>query len=128
LFLSGIISGYVDNLVRFRNIPGRVRAHPALKLLFKPERRNKIATYIDENLGGFAGNIALGFFLGFAPLIGKSLGIPFDIRHITISTANFAFGLQGLNDSVPLAELLVVIIGVLGIGFLNFLVSFGLAF
>ncbi len=128
LFLSGIISGYVDNMVRFRNVPGRIRAHPALKMLFKPERRNRIAAYIDENLGGFAGNIALGFFLGFAPLIGKSLGIPFDIRHITISTANFAFGLQGLNNNLPVMELLVVIIGVLGIGFLNFLVSFGLAF
>ncbi len=128
LFVSGIISGYVDNLVRFRNIPGRVRAHPLLKIMFKPERRNQIAAYIDGNLGGFAGNIALGFFLGFAPLIGKSLGLPFDIRHITISTANFAFGIQGLNNNIHWIELSFVIIGVLGIGFLNFLVSFGLAF
>lgn len=128
LFLSAIITGYVDNSVRFRHIPGRIREHPALKRLFKGEKRNKIAAYIDENLGGFAGNAALGFFLGFAPLIGVSLGIPFDIRHITISTANFAFGLCGLDNAVSRYELIVVIIGVLGIGFFNFLVSFGLAF
>jgi len=128
LFLSGIITGYVDNMVRFRNIPGRVRAHPALKWVLSPERRNRLASYIDANLGGFSGNIALGFFLGFAPLIGISLGLPFDIRHITISTANFAFGLQGLGNRIPWQELATVIIGVLGIGFFNFLVSFGLAF
>jgi len=128
LFLSGIISGYVDNMVRFRNIPARVRVHPVLKWLLGNNRRNRIAAYIDENLGGFAGNIALGFFLGFAPLVGISLGIPFDIRHITISTASFAFGLQGLNGHIPLGELAVVTIGVLGIGFLNFFSSFGLAF
>lgn len=128
LFLSALITGYVDNSVRFRNIPGRVREHPLLKKVISGKRRDKIATYIDGNLGGFAGNLSLGFFLGFAPLIGHSLGLPFDIRHITISTANFGFGLCGLENKVPPAELIAVIIGVLGIGFFNFLVSFGLAF
>ena len=128
LFLSALITGYVDNSVRFRNIPARVREHPLLRKFVKGTRRDKIAVYIDKNLGGFAGNLALGFFLGFAPLIGRSLGIPFDIRHITISTANFAFGLCGLDNKVPPIELVTVIIGVLGIGAFNFLVSFGLAF
>lgn len=128
LFFSALISGYVDNSVRFRDIPARVREHPLLKKIASGKRRDKIAIYIDKNLGGFAGNFSLGFFLGFAPLIGHSLGLPFDIRHITISTANFAFGLCGLNNKVPLPELITVIIGVLGIGFFNFLVSFGLAF
>lgn len=128
LFISALISGYVDNNVRFRNIPGRVREHPLLKKVMAGKRRDRLATYIDENLGGFAGNLSLGFFLGFAPLIGHSMGIPFDIRHITISTANFAFGVCGLDNRVPMIELLTVVIGVLGIGFFNFLVSFGLAF
>lgn len=128
LFISALITGYVDNSVRFRNIPGRVREHPLLRKIMSGKKRDRFAAYIDENLGGFAGNLSLGFFLGFAPIIGISLGIPFDIRHITISTANFAFGLCGLNNNIPTSELVLVIIGVLGIGLFNFLVSFGLAF
>src|SRR5690606_4638992 len=31
LFLSGIISGYVDNKVIYGNIPARIKAHPFLK-------------------------------------------------------------------------------------------------
>lgn len=128
LFVSGIVTGYVDNKVRFSNIAGRVREHPFLVRFMKGERRNRLAQYIDHNLGGWAGNIFLGFCLGFAPVVGKIFGIPFDIRHITISTAQFGFALQGLNNQVPLRELVIVIIGVLGIGFCNFMVSFGLAF
>ena len=41
------------------------------------------------------GNIALGFFFGMAGFIGKTFGIPFDIRHITISAANTAIGFFG---------------------------------
>lgn len=128
LFISGIISGYVDNKVRFSNVAGRIREHPMLRNAMSGRRRDALARYIDHNLGGFAGNICLGFFLAFAPLIGKTFGIPFDIRHITISTANFGFGLYGLNNDVPLPELIAVIVGVLGIGFFNFASSFSLAF
>lgn len=128
LFLSGIITGYVDNKVRFGNIAARIREHPLLRRTMKGERRNRVAEYIDQNLGGLTGNVFLGFALGFAPLIGHIFGLPFDIRHITISTAQFAFGLYGLDNQVPVAELVTVILGVLGIGFCNFLVSFGLAF
>ncbi|XZF15857.1 site-specific recombinase [Chitinophagaceae bacterium MMS25-I14] len=127
LFISGIVTGYVDNKVRFSNIAGRIREHPLLYRV-KGQKRDKIARYVDHNLGGWAGNIFLGFCLGFAPVFGKIFGVPFDIRHITISTAQFAFGLQGLDNHVPLHELILVITGVLGIGFCNFTVSFGLAF
>jgi len=128
LFLSGLVMGYVDNKVRFANIAARVREQPLLTRILSGPSRNKLASYIDHNLGGWAGNIFLGFALGFAPVIGKVFGIPFDIRHITISTAQFAIGLYGLDNNVPLRELMTVIIGVLGIGFCNFMVSFGLAF
>ncbi|WP_165836265.1 site-specific recombinase [Taibaiella soli] len=128
LFLSGLVMGYVDNKVRFSNIAARVREQPLLTRVLSGPTRNKLASYIDHNLGGWAGNIFLGFALGFAPVIGKIFGIPFDIRHITISTAQFAMGLYGLDNQLPLRELITVIIGVLGIGFCNFMTSFGLAF
>jgi hypothetical protein len=38
---------------------------------------------MDTNAGALAGSISLGFFLGCAGPLGKLMGIPFDIRHIT---------------------------------------------
>jgi site-specific recombinase len=56
------------------------------------------------------------------------MGLPFDIRHITISAGNTGIGFHCLNHQVPLSYLITVIAGVLAIGFLNFFVSFSLAF
>jgi len=63
-----------------------------------------------------------------AGFIGKTFGIPFDIRHITISAANTAIGYFGLDHNISTKELWYTLFGVMGIGFLNFAVSFGLAF
>lgn len=128
LFLSGIISGYFDNMAVYGNIPDRLRQHPRLKNTFSPRTLDRIADYTGKHLGGIMGNLCLGFFLGMAGFVGATFGIPFDIRHITISTANFAIGLQGLGFQAPVGELIWVTAGVILIGFLNFLVSFSLAF
>jgi site-specific recombinase len=57
------------------------------------------------------------------------IGIPFDIRHITISAGNTAIAVYGLGlDNIPPYFLAAVLGGVLCIGFLNFLTSFSLAF
>ncbi len=128
LYLSGIISGYFDNLVVYGNIPQRLREHQGLKRTFKQKTINKIANYTEKHLGGLMGNLSLGFFLGMAGFVGYIFGISFDIRHITISTGNFAIGLQGLAFDLPCADIIWTTFGVLMIGFFNFLVSFLLAF
>ena len=128
LYLSGIISGYFDNKAIYGNIPERLREHPGLKRTFSKRTINRIANYTGKHLGGMMGNLCLGFFLGMAGFIGYIFGISFDIRHITISTANFAIGLQGLGFAVSLWDIIWVTTGVVLIGFLNFFVSFALAF
>ncbi|MDR1056682.1 MAG: site-specific recombinase [Prevotellaceae bacterium] len=128
LYLSGIISGYFDNLAVYGNIPQRLREHPGLKRTLPQRYIDKIANYASKHLGGLMGNLSLGFFLGMAGFIGYIFGINFDIRHITVSTGNFAIGLQGLGFNVTTADLIWTTVGVLLIGFFNFLVSFALAF
>lgn len=129
LFVSGIIAGYVQNKIQYGQIKERLVKHPALRLSVSPTRLEKIAGYIEKNAGSIIGSIALGFFLGFAGIIGKLFGIPFDIRHITIAAGNAAIGVYGLGlQHIDPWYLLTVFGGVLGIGFFNFLVSFSLAF
>ena len=128
LFASGLIAGYVENYVVYGKIGDRLRSLSSFKNTFSEKRRYKIIHYIENNLGALTGNIALGFFLGMAGFIGHSFGIYFDIRHITISAANTAIGLFGMNNIISAGELWYTLTGVFLIGFLNFAVSFSLAF
>jgi site-specific recombinase len=128
LFASGLIAGYVENYVVYGKVGDRLRSLSSFKNTFSEKRRYKIIHYIENNLGALTGNIALGFFLGMASFWGKTFGLPFDIRHITISAANTAIGFFGLDHMISAKELWYTILGVGLIGFLNFLVSFILAF
>jgi site-specific recombinase len=128
LFLSGIIAGYVENHVIYGKIPERLSTHPVLSYTMSPKRLNRLVNFVRRGAGGLAGSIALGFFLGIAGPLGKVMGLPFDIRHITISAGNAAIGYYGLDHNVPLLYSLIIFAGVIMIGFLNFLVSFALAF
>ena len=129
LFLSGIIAGYVQNKILYGRIGERLRDHPWWRSGASPEKRLRRATLIEKNAGAMAGNISLGFMLGMSSIVNKLIGIPFDIRHITISAGNVSVALYGLGiRNVPVRYLAAIFCGVLGIGLLNFLISFSLAF
>jgi site-specific recombinase len=128
LFLSSIISGYYDNKVIYDFIPKRIRKHPYLKKMLPESLLFKLADYLEHNLGSIIGNFLLGFFLGTATFIGEILGWYYDIRHITISSGYFSIGVYQNFLQLQWLEILTVFIGVLGVGFINFLVSFSLAF
>jgi len=129
LFLSGIIAGYVQNKIRYSHVSQRLQIHPLLRLSMSAERLRRLGDYVEKHAGPIAGSIALGFFLGMSGIVLHVFGIPFDIRHITISAGNVSLAAYGLGwEHIRPWYLVTVILGVLGIGFLNFLVSFSLAF
>ena len=129
LFLSGIIAGYTQNKIQYARIGERLQMHPLLRISFSHQQLVKLSNFIEKNAGSIMGNISLGFFLGMAATLGKIFGIPFDIRHITIAAGNCGIAVYDLGiQNIPPLYLLTVFLGVLGIGFLNFMVSFSLAF
>jgi site-specific recombinase len=129
LFLSGIIAGYVQNKIQYSQVSRRLQTHPVLRLSMRPERLRRLSDYVEKHAGSLIGNISLGFMLGMAGFIGEIFGSRFDIRHITISAGNVSLAVYGLGfANVRTWYLVTVLLGVLGIGFLNFLVSFSLAF
>ena len=129
LFLSGIIAGYVQNKILYGRIGERLKNHPWWRTSATPEKRLRRINFIEKNAGAVIGNISLGFMLGMSTIVQKIVGIPFDIRHITISAGNVSIALYGLGiKNVPITYLITIFMGVLAIGLLNFLASFSLAF
>ncbi|MGZ3686671.1 MAG: hypothetical protein ACXVBW_00130 [Bdellovibrionota bacterium] len=74
-------------------------------------------------------NISLGTFLALVPYLGTRLGMPLDVRHFTLSGGAVALSVASLGFGDALANgMLPALLGVFGIGILNFGVSFALSF
>lgn len=127
LSLSGIVIGYFDNKVIYSEIAQRIIKHPKLIHKYTLEQRQKLASFVKKNSGGILGNIFLGFCLGMAGNIGKFIGIPFDIRHVTISSGNFAIAL-GSDNIYRLDLIITVFMGIVYIGLINIVSSFLITF
>lgn len=126
LFLSGLIAGYFDNMAVYRKVGPRLKMHMSLRLLLGQERLDKLADYIERNLGALAGNFLFGIMLGSMGTLGFILGLPLDIRHIAFASANFIQGLININGTPDLGLIIVSFLGVLLIGLTNLFVSFTL--
>lgn len=128
LFLSGLISGYYDNLAAYNKIGERLRHHPFFIRILPKSWLEKGSVFIENNLGAIMGNFIFGCFLGSTATIGYMLGLPLDIRHIAFASANFVHGLYFLSPENLTWQLITIsFIGVLLIGFVNLMVSFSLA-
>lgn len=129
LFLSGLISGYFDNLAVYRKVPARIAQMPRLVRLLGEARTRRLSRYVEHNLGGLAGNIAFGFMLGLTGVIGFNLGLPLDIRHVTFAAANFGIAADTLAGSpwFTWQAIGICALGIALIGAANLTVSFTLA-
>ena len=127
LFLSGLIAGYHDNMAVYNKIPQRLRAVKWLQKLLGIARLDRVANYIENNLGALAGNFYFGCLLGGMSAIGILLGLPIDIRHIAFSSAFVGFSAVGLDFMLTWQAVAYVALGLALIALVNLAVSFSLA-
>ncbi len=127
LFLAGIISGYYDNAVVYRKLPDRIYHHPLLRRITPKRLRRGFSNYIGNNLGSLTGNFFLGIMLGSIGTLGYIFGLPIDIRHITFASGNFGLAVAAIGPYISWQTVGITVLGILLIGFMNFIVSFSLA-
>jgi site-specific recombinase len=127
LFLAGLLSGFFDNKAAYDRIPERIAHLGWLRRLISPQRADRFASYIGRNLGSLAGNFFLGIMLASLAPLGNFLGLPLDVRHVTLSSANFAIALTSLNFHIGWLLLFETLAGIALVGFTNLSVSFALA-
>jgi site-specific recombinase len=127
LMLSGLISGYYENMWVYNNIHKRTSKNATLIKVFGEKKVIDFANYMEKNIGGISGNVFLGIFLGSTAAIGSAFGIPADIRHVTFASGNFGLGYVGHNNIITNSMLVNSLLGIVVIGLVNVLVSFGLS-
>lgn len=129
LFLSSLCAGWFHNWMIYRRLPTALAYNRTLVFAFGAERARKFSLFIKKNTAGFAANISLGFLLGMTPLFAHFMGLPLDVRHVTLSSGSLTFAAMILGESVfSQADFWWAIVGISSMAILNIGVSFGLAF
>lgn len=96
LWASSMIGGWVDNWSAWNRLPQGIADHP-LGSRWGRSRMQAIAASWRANLAAWATSISLGLMLGFTPAIGEVLGIPLDVRHVTLNTGILSLACAGLE-------------------------------
>jgi len=128
LWLSSLAAGWADNWFAYRRIGASMRASRRMHAVFGGKLRERWASFWERNISGLAGNISLGFMLGLLPAFAWFLGLPLDVRHVTLSTGSLAAAVSTLGMGVlGSLEFWLAVLGIAGIGVINLGVSFTLA-
>lgn len=127
LFVSGLLSGYLDNRAAYMQLSPRIAQLHWLQRLLGQKGAQRVGSYLSEHAGGLGGNIFFGLMLGLTPVLGAWFGLTLDIRHIAFSSANVGYAMVALDFAVFIPLLISAVSGVLLIGLVNLSVSFALA-
>lgn len=128
LWLSSLISGWGDNWFALNNLRTTLARSPSLTMIFGKAGARRIAIFFEKNMSALVGNISLGIMLGMVPEVLKFIGLPLDVRHVTLSSGTLAGALPVLGlDYLKSWEFIRAVLGLMSIGAMNLIVSFGLA-
>jgi site-specific recombinase len=127
LWLAALIGGWCENFAVFHRLTEAVSQHP-FGLRIGHNRMTRVAAWIELNLAGWSTSIALGYLLGFVPVIARFFGIPFDVRHVTLSTGTLALAAARFGTSSFGKDWFYYAMAGIGVTFvLNLGVSFSIA-
>src|SRR5262249_54970516 len=126
LWMAAMVGGWMDNWAVYHRLPQAIADHRLGDRLGR-ERMAKAAGIVSRNMAGWATNISLGFLLGPAPGFGRFLGLPIDVRHVTLSSGMLAFAGSGLRGWFTTGWFFWALAGIATMFVLNLGVSFFLS-
>jgi len=127
LWLAGLIGGWFENFAVYHRIPAAIAEHP-LRHTIGVAGMQKIADWVDRNIGPWSTSISLGYLLAFTPVFAEFFGLPLDVRHVTLNTGMFAFAAARFGPAAFGQEwLYAAMVGVAMMFVLNLGVSFAIA-
>lgn len=128
LFASSILAGWAENAFVLHRLDSALRFNPHIQAWLGEARAARWAAWWRENISGLAANISLGMMLGIVPVVAHFVGLPLDVRHVTLSTGQVAAAIGTLGWPVLHEPQLWWCVAALPLtGVLNVGVSFTLA-
>ncbi len=129
LWASTMAGGWLANWSAYRHLPEAVAASARVRGFLGRRNAIRLSGILDRQLGGMATNVAIGFLLGFVPLAFAFVGLPIEVRHVTLAAGSFALAASGelARGGVAAAPLIWGGVGILCVGALNFGVAFYLS-
>ncbi|VVE73761.1 recombinase [Pandoraea anapnoica] len=129
LWCSSLISGWADNWFALHGIGDVLAYNRRLRFVFGRQGAARLADWCRRHIAPVLGNLMLGFMLGLVPAVLTAFALPFEVRHVTLSTGAIATSIGVLGGSVLHDPALwLAFAGVAAMGLLNVGVSFALAF
>src|SRR5262249_16244208 len=96
LWLSSLIGGWIENWYVYNQLPQGLKELPIGKRVGE-RRLERWVDALSRNVSGWAVSISLGFMLGMTPELGRILGLPLDVRHVTLNTGIMSLGAAALG-------------------------------
>ena len=129
LWLSSLTAGWADNWFALHRLHDALAYQRRLKWVFGEGRAGRIADFAKHHVAGVVANVSLGIMLGMVPTLMAFVGIPLDVRHVTLSTGSVAAAIGVLGvETLKTPALWWAVGGIASMGVLNLAVSFALAF
>jgi site-specific recombinase len=129
LFASSLIAGWVENAFVFHRLHSALRWNPFLLARLGAGRAQRWADWWRTHVSGIAASVSLGMMLGLVPVLLQFVGVPLDVRHVTLAAGQLAAALGALGwPALEMPAFWWCVAAVPAIGLLNLGVSFWLAF
>ncbi|MFO1214388.1 MAG: site-specific recombinase [Burkholderiaceae bacterium] len=129
LFASSLIAGWAENWFVFHRLDSAIAWNPRIVARLGHTRAQRWSNWWRYNISGVAANVSLGMLLGVVPVVTAFVGLPLEVRHVTLSTGQLAAAAGALGwELLHEAAFWWCMAGIVVTGLLNIGVSFWLAF
>jgi site-specific recombinase len=127
LWLSSVIGGWIDNWSAWHRIHRGIADHPLGKTIGR-ERMIRWGKTWRRHIAAWGANISLGIMLGMVPAVGYFIGLPLEMRHVTLSTGLLFTACGSLEGEWYSATWFALAVsGIISMFVLNLSVSFALS-
>ena len=129
LFASSLVAGWAENWFVFHRLDSAIAWNPRIVAGLGAPRAQRWAHWWRANVSGLAANISLGMMLGLVPALLGFVGVPLDVRHVTLASGQLGAALGALGPALLATSVFWwCVAGIVVTGVLNLTVSFALAF
>lgn len=126
LWWASLAGGWLDNWSVYHRIPQGIADHP-IGHYIGWRRTARLAGLWSRGAAGIGANVMLGLMLGMTPILGAFLGLPLDVRHVTLSAGKLGLACASLENCLQQPLFLRSLAGIGVMFVLNLGVSFLLA-